>query len=150
MTMGQRLKDARKARKLSQAALAKLAHIGQSTIADLERGRTTSCTATPQLAAVLGVAALWLAEGRGPREGLPPIKAVQADRKLNSKLMTEIYLAVGAYMERTDHRLDDVGRIQLTCRLYEQFADRPDATSSDILGYLASLAEVLMTSRRVA
>ena len=59
---------------MSQGALAKLAGCGQSTIASIERGRNQGSTILPRVAEILGVNALWLAEGRGPKQpgSLPP------------------------------------------------------------------------------
>lgn len=71
---------------MSQGALAKLAGCGQSTIASIERGRNQGSTILPRVAEILGVNALWLAEGRGPKQpdSLPPQPAepstVSADR----------------------------------------------------------------------
>ncbi|MGE8400852.1 MAG: LexA family protein [Delftia tsuruhatensis] len=62
---GQRLKSARSLAGLTQAQLGRQAGMGQSTIADLERGGSgTSKTAT--LASLCGVSALWLECGKGP------------------------------------------------------------------------------------
>lgn len=65
-TFGQRLKEARKDKKLSQAKLAKLVGVSQPTIAELEsegKGSTKSAL----MAKVLGVSSLWLTEGRGEK-----------------------------------------------------------------------------------
>lgn len=64
-TLSERLSKARGDAGLSQAALAKLAGCGQSTIASIERGRNQGSTVLPRLAELLGVSAIWLAEGRG-------------------------------------------------------------------------------------
>ena len=61
------MKSAREAAGLTQDALAKRAHCGQTTIASIENGRNEGATPLPMLAHVLGVEALWLAEGKGPR-----------------------------------------------------------------------------------
>lgn len=68
MTIGQRIKQERKARKLTQVELAKASKVQQSTIADLERGRTSGTPSTPQIAQALGVNAYWLATGKGQKE----------------------------------------------------------------------------------
>ncbi len=62
-----RLIMARKAAKLSQAALAKLAKCGQTTIASIENGRNHSSSILARVAAILNVEPLWLAEGKGPQ-----------------------------------------------------------------------------------
>lgn len=66
-TLRERLRSAREAAGLTQDALAKRAHCGQTTIASIENGRNKGATPLPMLAHVLGVEALWLVEGKGPR-----------------------------------------------------------------------------------
>ena len=61
---GMRLKEARKAAKMTQAALAKKVGIGQSTIAELEKTGNGS-SHVPAMAAALNCSALWLATGQG-------------------------------------------------------------------------------------
>lgn len=61
---GQRLKEARKAAKMTQATLAKKVGIGQSTIAELEKTANGS-SHVPAIASVLACSALWLATGDG-------------------------------------------------------------------------------------
>ena len=66
-SLQERLIMARKAAKLSQAALAKLAKCGQTTIASIENGRNHSSSVLARVAAILNVEPLWLAEGKGPQ-----------------------------------------------------------------------------------
>lgn len=67
LTFGQRVKAARLAAGLKQGPLAKAAGISQPTLSEIESGAYESSTRTPQLASKLGVSALWLAQGKGPR-----------------------------------------------------------------------------------
>jgi transcriptional regulator with XRE-family HTH domain len=71
MTVGERIKRARSAAKLSRKDLAERAGIPYPTLAGLENGDQKNSTAIPALAQVLGVTAMWLATGRGGREALP-------------------------------------------------------------------------------
>lgn len=64
-TLAERLKWARINAGLSQEELGKKAGVSQSTIGNLEAGTRSSARRLPQIADVLGVDALWLAEGRG-------------------------------------------------------------------------------------
>ncbi|WP_244098924.1 helix-turn-helix domain-containing protein [Burkholderia ambifaria] len=64
-TLADRLKWARQKAGWSQEELGKKAGVSQSTIGNLEAGTRNSARRLPQIAAVLGVNALWLAEGRG-------------------------------------------------------------------------------------
>lgn len=82
-TLAERFTEARTAAGLSQGALAKLAKCGQSTIASIERGRNQGSTVIPRVAEVLNVSALWLAEGRGPRDPQPPTQLPHEIRHLS-------------------------------------------------------------------
>ena len=68
LTFGQRLRAARKAAKLTQAAAAKKAGMAQPTLSELENDSYPSSTFTPRLAHAYGVSARWLADGDGPPE----------------------------------------------------------------------------------
>lgn len=62
-----RLRAQRVSAKLSQQELADKCGVGQGTISKIERGDQEESVHTPKLAAALGVSALWLATGEGPR-----------------------------------------------------------------------------------
>lgn len=67
-TLASRLKEARKDKKLSQEALSKLLGADHgSFVGNVESGRNKSFSKIVQAAEVLGVNALWLAEGKGPK-----------------------------------------------------------------------------------
>lgn len=67
-TYAERLAEARKASGMTQTELARAAGLkNQSIIGSLETGYRKSTSYTPALANALGVSALWLAEGKGPR-----------------------------------------------------------------------------------
>lgn len=74
-TFGERLKQARKDKGLSQSALAKLVGVKQPTIAELENEGKGSSKAS-LLARALGVSALWLSEGKGDKEERQAIRQV--------------------------------------------------------------------------
>ena len=67
-SFGVRLKEARKARGLSQPELAQRVGLGQGQISKLELDQRGESTRTVQIARELGVEPLWLATGEGPRE----------------------------------------------------------------------------------
>ncbi len=67
LSVAKRLKAERKAAQLSQKELAKIAKCSQTAIADIERGRTLESKQIPEIAAALGVNALWLKEGKLPK-----------------------------------------------------------------------------------
>lgn len=65
MEFKDRLKKARKLAGLNQAELAKKIGVQQTSISDLERGKSKSTSFSTQIAYELGVSALWLATGKG-------------------------------------------------------------------------------------
>lgn len=65
MELKDRLKMARKRAKLTQAQLADAVGITQTSITDLERGKSQSSSYVAELARACGVDALWLATGLG-------------------------------------------------------------------------------------
>jgi phage repressor protein C with HTH and peptisase S24 domain len=66
MSIGSRVKQARKQAKMTQIELAAKSGLKQSTISDLEVGKSQGTTNLASLAVALGVNALWLEKGRGP------------------------------------------------------------------------------------
>jgi transcriptional regulator with XRE-family HTH domain len=89
MTIGDRLKEARKDAKLTQIDLAKRSGVKQSTISDLEVGNTRGTTNIAQLASVLSVSALWLETGRGdksPKSVQPEIALAPAQAQAEPAL----------------------------------------------------------------
>lgn len=67
MNIGQRLKEERSLKGLSQQALADAVGIKQSAISQLEKGVSQKTSYVAAIAAKLGVSALWLETGKGPR-----------------------------------------------------------------------------------
>lgn len=65
MNYSQRLKAARKHANLTQAELSKAVGITQTSISDLERGKSASSTFGASIARICGVSALWLETGEG-------------------------------------------------------------------------------------
>lgn len=65
--LADRLKEARKTAGLTQQALGRKVGVPQSTIAALETGGHKTARNLAEMAAVLGVEALWLASGRGSK-----------------------------------------------------------------------------------
>lgn len=147
MSMGERLKTARKHRKLSQIRLAEMTGVSQSTISDIERGRNAGSTESAKLAAALGVSALWLSTGRGPKHEEAPIRPVQPHKQINTNLMIQCMHAATAFQAQTGTRLDDDDLLRLACRLYEQHYDTPTKTANELLGYLMTINELLDTSQ---
>ncbi|RCI71099.1 XRE family transcriptional regulator, partial [Pseudomonas aeruginosa] len=65
MELKDRIKAARKHAHLSQVQLAQAVGMTQTSISDLERGKSRATSFVAQIAGACGVNPLWLAEGRG-------------------------------------------------------------------------------------
>jgi len=68
-TVGDRIKEARKARGMSRPQLAEAARVKYPTLAGIENNDQAGTTQLPQIAEALGVSPKWLQTGRGPMEG---------------------------------------------------------------------------------
>ena len=79
MEFKDRLKAARKRANLTQSQLAEAVGISQTSITDLERGKSQSTAFCVQIAKACRVSAMWLATGEG--EMIPP--AITEDGKIN-------------------------------------------------------------------
>lgn len=68
MSIGSRIREARKARKWSQTELGTRCGLAQNTISELETGESQGTTYLARLASALEVSALWLETGKGVRD----------------------------------------------------------------------------------
>lgn len=68
MSIGARVREARKDAKLTQEQLAKRVGIRQSTLSELENGESAGTGYVATMAAALGVSPLWLETGKGPKK----------------------------------------------------------------------------------
>lgn len=66
-TLGQRLRSCRKENALTQHEVCSRTGIKQGTLSELENDKYPTSSYVPRLAALYGVEALWLAEGRPPK-----------------------------------------------------------------------------------
>ena len=66
-TAGERIKQLREGRGLTQQQLADAVGSKQTSVASVERRGSRSSKVLPRIAAFFGVNALWLAEGKGPQ-----------------------------------------------------------------------------------
>lgn len=67
MTLGERILQARTEKRWTRRQLADASGVPYPTLAGLENSDQLSSTATPALAQALGVHALWLSTGKGPK-----------------------------------------------------------------------------------
>ena len=77
MTMGQRLKKARKEAKMTQQLLANLSGVAQTRISALESGLQATSSFSVELANALGVDITWLKTGVGSETNKPIISALE-------------------------------------------------------------------------
>ena len=91
-TLASRLKAARNEAGLSQDELAVKAGMTRGGIGHLETGRRDGSTHLPKIADALGVNALWLAEGKGPKEPLkfPVLEKMQSEPQPDDFLPSEM------------------------------------------------------------
>lgn len=90
MSIGTRVRQARKAAKLTQLELAARSNLKQSTISDLEVGKSQGTTYLASLAATLGVSALWLETGKGPMSS-GAATAVQAETEEENPFLSSAF-----------------------------------------------------------
>jgi len=70
MSIGSRIREARKARGISQKELADKIGIRQPSLSQLETGESQGTTYLARIASVLGVNPLWLETGKGARDAI--------------------------------------------------------------------------------
>jgi len=88
MELKDRIKIARKHAGLTQLQLAERAGLDQTSISNLERGKSQGSSFTAQIASVCGVSAIWLAGGKGE------MTVFQYEKDL-SRIADEVEDAVG-------------------------------------------------------
>lgn len=112
MSIGKRIKEARKLRGLSQNELAAKIGIKQPTLSELESGESQGTTRLAQLAHALGVSPLWLETGRGPQdaassgEGEP--SAGSLDLRAETAKELQLLIVYRSANEREREAIDDV------------------------------------------
>lgn len=72
MTIGDRIKEARKLRDMTRPQLAEAAGIKYPTLAGIENNDQAGTTQLPQIAEALGVSIRWLQSGKGPKAAVEP------------------------------------------------------------------------------
>ena len=88
--LGERLRHARKDRKLSQVSLAKAAGIKQPSLSELESGESKSISGDTlvSIAAALRVRPEWIVTGKGPRDVAPQQALTEDEIDLLAKYRT--------------------------------------------------------------
>lgn len=136
-TLAERLKEARLDAKLTQKQLAIKAGCGQSLIGNLESGRNTSSFAIPRIAEALGVNAVWLSHGKGPRRPAEPTAApALAPQIIDAAFLYECTQAVGEWLSLAPRHLDKRQKLEMACYLYEMFIDDRSGGRRQMLAFL--------------
>lgn len=102
MTLGERLRKARKHAGITQPQLAEISGVAQQTISKIERGMQQSSTEIVSLAAACGVRPEWLDNGTGPMEAPKaaeerPVYGDKEDKEL--KMYLDVIEAVDEMLE---------------------------------------------------
>lgn len=122
-TFGERLREARKEKGLSQGALAKIVGVKQPTIAELEAEGKGSSKAS-LIAKALGVSVLWLSEGRGPKHELRNV-LLQNQPEYGSQLDSiPIPLLTATASMGNGNESHDADLVIDVLRITKQWADR--------------------------
>lgn len=103
MEFKDRLKAARKHAKLNQTELAERAGLTQTSISDLERGKSKATAFVAQIASVCGVSPLWLAEGIG--EMLKGIATFDDFVAAQDRVAFNPFISEGDRLTLIDHEL---------------------------------------------
>ncbi len=108
MSIGTRIREARKSVKMTQAQLAKKVGMSQGTLSELETGESDGTTLIGSIAAALGVNALWLETGRG-------LAGPEATSDAEDVRQAEMILAFKDETALLDfyRRTDDRGRFEI-------------------------------------
>lgn len=136
MTVGERLLDARRARAMGRAELAAAAGLPYSTLAGLEIGDQKRSSAIPALASVLGVHALWLAEGKGPRD-FAGSQSARFDDATMAQALELLYLMADARPEDQRFRRFTWPMILVAAKGIHKAAGNPREAMAEILADLA-------------
>ena len=100
MTTGERIKEARLAKGLSQKALAEDVGITQPSLSQLENGESKSTSYTAAIAAKLGVNALWLETGKGPKH--PDTPNIEPAPDIQGQVPVISWVTAGKWAEVID------------------------------------------------
>jgi transcriptional regulator with XRE-family HTH domain len=126
MSIGSRVKEARKARAISQKELAAKIGTSQPALSLLESGESQGTTFLARIASILEVNPLWLETGRGSRElAMAPPQAGGGSLNLKAETATELQLLMvyRSANEREREAIDDLVnelRLQIEARARDQ------------------------------
>ncbi|MDB5774694.1 MAG: phage repressor like transcriptional regulator, family [Herbaspirillum sp.] len=113
-TLANRLRWARKKKRLSQEELGKLAGVSQSTIGNLEAGTRASARKIASIAAALNVDALWLAEGK-PRPAIRHAPDIEPGPDIHGQVPLINWVQAGCFSLMRESYLPSEADMWLAC-----------------------------------
>lgn len=126
MSIGTRIRDARKQANLTQGQLAARVGVKQSTISELETGESAGTTLIASFAKELGVPALWLETGKGEPYPQHAQKPPEARREARMVLAYEDEEELLDLYRRSDPR----GKFEILARARREGRSPPAAAGS--------------------
>lgn len=129
-SIGDRIRQIRKERRITQVELAKLANISQTTLSQLENGRNDTSKELPAIAKALGVDVYWLQTGE---TGIPPQVQRILDNTERHVISTEIDPSTKIWLPLMDISFSCGDGEDITCHFEEtkkKLAFEPDFLSS--------------------
>lgn len=141
-TLSERLKEARKDAGLTQEELRIKAGLKrQSIIGGIESGEQKTTSYLPQIAAALGVNALWLAQEKGPKKGLqsePAERPVEPEEQVDADVFFRCWSAVATWIKQApgERKLTDEQRIHMAANLYDVFHAQHDVSEIQMLMFI--------------
>lgn len=112
MSIGQRVREARKAAGLTQQQLAEKVGIKQSTLSELENGDSAGSGHLAAMAAALNVSALWLQTGKGSmRHVAPPTPPRSIGRVATTEEISELIALYGQSSPEWRQRIFDLAKL---------------------------------------
>lgn len=123
MSIGERVREARKEAGITQQQLADKVGVSQPALSELENGDSYGTTRLAAIASVLGVSALWLETGRGQKRqdgmGLSQQPSEQVDLPIPSPSNHKASLEDFSDGELIDELIKRWGRDKVNIRLGE-------------------------------
>lgn len=148
-TLSERLKEVRNEKGLTQEELRVKAGLKrQSIIGGLESSDQKTSSYLPQIAEALGVRALWLATGKGPKYVTDQTPLQEPTQFLNAKTLYQCFQGVNAYIADGSRPVTEEQRVELACYLYEMFHDQESVTKEKMALWLERMLSYAQASTR--
>jgi len=145
-TLSERLIETRRSNGISQQELAKRVRCSQSLIGNLEAGRQKSSTKIPQIAAALGVTAIWLSQGKGVKAFASQGVLQEGDEsQIDALFLSRCLTAIDQSLAAQNRSATQDYRIARTCDLYS-LSHGHNKTAEMTSTFIERLAALVITS----